>query len=62
MKTIKSSKTPKKKLVFKKVIFAWDIRHFFALRATHKKRFKRPKEAHKIYPKNSKKPRKDPQN
>ena len=61
MKTIKRSKTPKKNNLFKKAIFAWDIRHFFALRATQK-RFKRPKEAHKIYPENSKKPRKDPQN
>ena len=45
--------------IFKKVVFAWDIHHFFVLRASQK-RIKRPKKAPKRHPKNSKTPKKEP--
>ena len=45
--------------IFKKVVFAWDIRHFFALRASQKS-VKGPKKAPKRHPKNSKTPKKEP--
>ena len=45
--------------IFKKVVFAWDIHHFFVLRASQK-RIKRPKKAPKRHPKNSKTPKKGP--
>ena len=57
-RTIKSFKESKNS-IFKKVVFAWDIHHFFALRASQK-RIKRPKKAPKRHPKNSKTPKKGP--
>ena len=45
--------------IFKKVVFALDIHHFFVLRASQK-RIKRPKKAPKRHPKNSKTPKKGP--
>ena len=45
--------------IFKKVVFALDIHHFFVLRASQK-RIKRPKKAPKRHPKNSKTPKKEP--
>ena len=55
-RTIKSFKEPKN-CIFKKVVFALDCRHFFALRASQKS-VKRPKKAPKRHPKNSKTPKK----
>ena len=49
----------KKNSIFKKVVFALDIHHFFVLRASQK-RIKRPKKAPKRHPKNSKTPKRDP--
>ena len=57
-RTIKSFKEPKN-CIFKKVVFALDIRRFFALRASQKS-VKRPKKAPKRHPKNSKTPKKGP--
>ena len=57
-RTIKSFKEPKN-CIFKKVVFAWDIHHFFALRASQKS-VKGPKKAPKRHPKNSKTPKKGP--
>ena len=57
-RTIKSFKESKN-CIFKKVVFALDIHHFFALRASQK-RIKRPKKAPKRHPKNSKTPKKGP--
>jgi len=55
-RTIKSFKESKN-CIFKKVVFAWDCRHFFALRASQKS-VKGPKKAPKRHPKNSKTPEK----
>ena len=57
-RTIKSFKESKN-CIFKKVVFALDIHHFFVLRASQK-RIKRPKKAPKRHPKNSKTPKKGP--
>ena len=57
-RTIKSFKEPKN-CIFTKVVFAWDIHHFFALRASQKS-VKGPKKAPKRHPKNSKTPKKGP--
>ena len=57
-RTIKSFKESKN-CIFKKVVFALEIHHFFALRASQK-RIKRPKKAPKRHPKNSKTPKKEP--
>ena len=57
-RTIKSFKESKNN-IFKKVVFALDIHHFFVLRASQK-RIKRPKKAPKRHPKNSKTPKKGP--
>ena len=59
-RTIKSFKESKN-CIFKKVVFAWDIHHFFALRASQKS-VKGPKKAPKRHPKNSKTPKKKTQN
>ena len=59
-RTIKSFKETKN-CIFKKVVFAWDIHHFFALRASQKS-VKGPKKAPKRHPKNSKTPKKKTQN
>ena len=55
-RTIKSFKETKN-CIFKKVVFALDIHHFFALRASQKS-VKGPKKAPKRHPKNSKTPKK----
>ena len=55
-RTIKSFKESKN-CIFKKVVFALDIHHFFALRASQKS-VKGPKKAPKRHPKNSKTPKK----
>ena len=55
-RTIKSFKESKN-CIFKKVVFALDIHHFFALRASQKS-VKGPKKAPKRHPKNSKTPQK----
>ena len=57
-RAIKSFKD-QKSYIFKKVVFALDCRHFFALRASQKS-VKRPKKAPKRHPKNSKTPKKGP--
>ena len=57
-RTIKSFKESKNS-IFKKVVLALDIHHFFVLRASQK-RIKRPKKAPKRHPKNSKTPKKGP--
>ena len=57
-RTIKSVKESNN-CIFTQVVFALDIRRFFALRASQK-RIKRPKKAPKRHPKNSKTPKKGP--
>ena len=57
-RTIKSFKESKN-CIFEKVVFALDIHHFFALRASQKS-VKGPKKAPKRHPKNSKTPKKEP--
>ena len=55
-RAIRSFKEPKS-CIFKKVVFAWDCLHFFALEASQES-LKRPKKAPKRHPKSSKTPKK----
>ena len=57
-RTIKSFKESKN-CIFKKVVFVFDIHHFFALKASQKS-VKGPKKAPKRHPKNSKTPKQEP--
>ena len=59
-RAIRSFKKPKN-CIYKKVVFAWDCRHFFILEASQES-LKRPKKAPKRHPKSSKTPKKEIQN
>ena len=59
-RAIRSFKEPKS-CIFKKVVFAGDCLHFFALEASQES-LKRPKKAPKRHPKSSKTPKKEIQN
>ena len=59
-RAIRIFKEPKT-CIYKKVVFAWDCRHFFTLEASQES-LKRPKKAPKRHPKSSKTPQKKIQN
>ena len=55
-RAIRIFKEPKT-CIYKKVVFAWDCRHFFTLEASQES-LKRPKKAPKRHPRSSKSPKK----
>ena len=55
-RAIRIFKEPKTS-IYKKVVFAWDCRHFFTLEASQES-LKRPKKAPKRHPRSSKSPKK----